>query len=61
MRCKRESGGRDYYSALLAAKDKVTYKLYPGTTHEFFCTGHVVKKARSAELFGAAQLAASFK
>ena len=55
------SDGQDYYSALLAAKDTVTYKLYTGTTHEFFGMGDVVKKARNAELFGAAQLAASFK
>lgn len=55
------SDGQDYYSALLAAKDKVTYKLYKGTTHEFFGMGDVVTKARNAELFGAAQLAASFK
>ena len=55
------SDGQDYYAALLAAKDKVTYKLYTGTTHEFFGMGAVVTKARNAELFGAAQLAASFK
>lgn len=42
-------------------RTRVIYKLYTGTTHEFFGMGAVVTKARNAELFGAAQLAASFK
>lgn len=54
------SDGQDYYTALLAAKNQVTYKLYTGTTHEFFGMGAVVTKARNAELFAAKQLAASF-
>lgn len=55
------SDGQDYYSALLAAKNKVTYRLFKGTTHEFFGMGAVVNKARNAELFAAKQLDASFQ
>ncbi len=54
------SDGQDYATALREAGDTVTYKLYTGTTHEFFGMGAVVAKARQAEKFGAAQLAASF-
>ena len=55
------SDGEDYAAALHAAGDVVTYKLYTGTTHEFFGMGAVVAKAKAAEMFGAAQIAASFK
>ena len=34
---------------------------HTGTTHEFFGLGAVVAKAQTAEQFGAARLAASFK
>ena len=54
------SDGQAYAAALQAAGDTVTYQLYTGTTHEFFGMGAVVEKARNAEQFGAAQLAASF-
>ncbi len=55
------SDGQDYYKALMSAGDQVTYKEYSGVTHEFFGMGAVVTKARRAEMFGAAQVAASFK
>lgn len=55
------SDGQDYYAALQKAGSPVTYQMYTGVTHEFFGLGAVVSKARQAELFGAAQLAASFK
>ncbi len=54
------SDGQAYEDALLANGDKVTYRLYKGTTHEFFGMGAVVAKAKEAELFGGAQLAKSF-
>ena len=56
-----ESDGEVYRDALKAAGDTVTYRLYTGVTHEFFGMGAVVAKAKAAELFGAAQIAASFK
>ena len=55
------SDGIDYYNKLLAAGIPVSYQLYPGTTHEFFGMGAVIAKARAAEQFGAARIAASFK
>ena len=55
------SDGQDYTAALQKAGDVVTYRLYTGTTHEFFGMGAVVAKAKEAEQFGGAQLAASFK
>ena len=55
------SDGQDYVTALKAVGNKVTYKLYSGTTHEFFGMGAVVSKAKAAEQFAGAQLAASFK
>lgn len=55
------SDGQDYYKALMSAGDQVTYKEYPGVTHEFFGMGAVVTKAMRAEKLGAAQIAASFK
>ncbi len=55
------SDGQAYYAKLLAAGNQAVYQLYPGTTHEFFGMGAVVEKAKAAEQFGAARLAASFK
>lgn len=55
------SDGQVYYNALRLAGVPVTYRLYTGVTHEFFGMGAVVAKARAAEAFGAAQIAASFK
>lgn len=55
------SDGVDYYTKLQAAGNQVVYELYPGTTHEFFGMGAVIDKAKSAEQFAAARLAASFK
>lgn len=55
------SDGQAYRDALKAAHDQVTYQLYTGVTHEFFGMGAVVAKAKAAEAFGAAQIAASFK
>lgn len=40
---------------------KVTYRLYEGTTHEFFGTNAVVQKAEEAQNFAAAQLKEAFK
>ncbi len=54
------SDGQVFAAALKQAGDTVTYQLYTGVTHEFFGMGAVVAKAKAAELFGAAQLAASF-
>jgi acetyl esterase len=51
---------RVYAAALKAAGNQVVYRLYTGVTHEFFGMGAVVAKARAAEQFGAASLAASF-
>ncbi len=56
-----QSDGVAYAAALQAAGDQVTYRLFTGTTHEFFGLGAVVQKARDAEQFGAAQVAASFR
>ncbi len=55
------SDGVDYYTKLKAAGNQVSYELYKGTTHEFFGMGAVVDKAKEAEQFGAARIAASFK
>ncbi len=55
------SDGQVYASKLRAAGDQVTYRLFQGTTHEFFGMGAVVAKARAAEKFGAARVAASFQ
>ncbi len=54
------SDGQVFAAALKNAGDVVTYQLYTGVTHEFFGMGAVVAKAKAAESFGAAQLAASF-
>ena len=54
------SDGQDLYAKLLGVKNKATYTLYTGTTHEFFGMGDYVQKAATAEAFGAAQLKGSF-
>ncbi len=56
-----QSDGIAYAAKLQAAGNQVTYRLYTGTTHEFFGMGAVVAKAKAAEQFGAAQVAASFR
>ena len=56
-----QSDGIAYYNKLLAAGNAAVYQRYAGTTHEFFGMGAVVEKAKAAEQFGAARLAASFK
>lgn len=56
-----QSDGRAYAGKLLAARNQVTYRLFTGTTHEFFGMGAVVAKAKAAEQFGAARVAASFQ
>lgn len=55
-----QSDGQAYAAKLKAAGNDVVYRLYQGTTHEFFGMGAVVNKARNAEMFGAARVAASF-
>jgi len=55
------SDGKDYANKLFAAGNPVAYQLYPGVTHEFFGMGAVVDKAVTAEEFGGARLAASFR
>ncbi|RRA47640.1 alpha/beta hydrolase [Acidipila sp. EB88] len=54
------SDGQAYAAKLQAAGNQVVYQLYTGTTHEFFGMGDVVAKAKQAEQFGAARIAASF-
>ncbi|MGI4827636.1 MAG: alpha/beta hydrolase fold domain-containing protein, partial [Janthinobacterium lividum] len=39
----------------------VDYQMYTGVTHEFFGMGAYVAKAKTAEMYGASKLAASFK
>ncbi len=56
-----KSDGQAYAAKLSAAGNRVDYRLFTGTTHEFFGMGAVVAKAKAAEQFGAADLAASFK
>ena len=55
------SDGQAYAAKLAAAGNRVAYRLYPGTTHEFYGMGAVVDKAIAAEPFGGSRLAASFK
>ncbi len=55
------SDGQAYANKLNAEGNQVVYRLYRGTTHEFFGMGAVVSKARAAEQFGAARIAASFQ
>ena len=54
------SDGQALASKLAQQGNKVNYQLYTGVTHEFFGLGEVVGKAKAAEMFGAAKLAASF-
>ena len=54
------SDGQAYATKLKAAGNKVLYRVYSGTTHEFFGMGAVVDQAKAAEQFGAARVAASF-
>ncbi len=56
-----QSDGQAYAAKLQAAGDQVTYRLFTGTTHEFFGMGAVVAKAQAAEQFAAAQVSASFR
>ncbi len=56
-----QSDGQAYAAKLQAAGDQVVYRLYTGTTHEFFGLGAVVAKAKAAEKFGAKRVAASFQ
>ncbi len=56
-----QSDGEAYAAKLREAGNKVQYRLYPGTTHEFFGMGAVVDKAKEAELYGAQSLADSFQ
>ena len=56
-----QSDGQAYAAKLTAAGNSVMYRLYPGTTHEFFGMGEVVNKAQQPEFFGASRLAASFQ
>ena len=56
-----QSDGQAYANKLAASGNAVVYRIYPGTTHEFFGMGAVVAKAKAAEQFGAARVAASFK
>lgn len=55
-----QTQGAQYVAKLTAAGVKVDYKLYPGTTHEFFGMGAVVPLAAQAEAQAAADLKASF-
>ena len=56
-----QSDGQAYAAKLEAAGVPVAYQLYSGTTHEFFGLGAVVAKAKAAEQFAGARLAASFQ
>ena len=56
-----QSDGAAYYHKLILEGNPAAYRLYPGTTHEFFGMGAVVDKAKAAEMYGAARIAASFK
>jgi acetyl esterase len=56
-----QSDGQAYATKLAEAGNAVAYRLFPGTTHEFFGMGAVVEKARVAEQYGANRVAASFK
>lgn len=51
-----KSDGDKLAKALTAAGVKVSHKVYPGVTHEFFGMGTVVDKARDAQMFVAQDL-----
>ena len=55
-----QSDGKAYAAKLAAAGNVVDYRLYSGVTHEFFGLGAFVEKAKAAEQYGAARIAASF-
>ena len=55
-----QSDGQAYAAKLAKAGNAVDYRLYPGTTHEFFGMGAVADKAKAAEQYGSARIAASF-
>ncbi len=56
-----QSDGVAYAAKLKKEGNTVTYRVYPGTTHEFFGMGAVVQQAKAAEDFASSQLAASFR
>lgn len=56
-----QSDGVAYAVKLKGSGNQVAYRLYTGTTHEFFGMGAVVAKAKAAEQYGAARIAASFR
>ncbi len=54
------SEGKAYAEKLQSAGVPVTYKLYPGVTHEFFGMGAVVDEAEDAEMLAATELKKAF-
>ena len=54
------SEGQAYAEKLKAAGVPVTYKMYPGVTHEFFGMGAVVDEAKEAEQLAADGLTGAF-
>ena len=54
------SEGQAYAEKLKAAGVPVTYKMYPGVTHEFFGMGAVIDEAKEAEQLAADGLTAAF-
>ena len=56
-----QSDGAAYAAKLQTSGTPVVYQEYFGVTHEFFGMGAAVAKAKAAEQFGAARVAASFK
>ena len=56
-----QSDGKAYAAKLREAGNEVQYRLYRGTTHEFFGLGAVVEKAKDAEMFAASRLDKSFQ
>jgi acetyl esterase len=55
------SDGKAYAAKLAREGNAVDYRLYSGVTHEFFGLGAFVEKAKLAEQYGAAKIAASFQ
>ena len=56
-----QSDGQAYAAKLLQAGNQVQYRIFTGTTHEFYGMYDVVRKARLAEQYGAERVAASFR
>ncbi len=56
-----KSDGQAYATKLAAAGNKIDYRLFSGTTHEFFGMGAAVAKAKAAEQLAAAELVFSFQ